>query len=53
MKKQLEQNSEKKKHEYIAYGVKGGLGTMFIVFLIELLRRPVIIVMFLKKIFGW
>ena len=39
--------------EYTAFGITGGIGVMIGVFVYQLLARPVVVLMIIKKIFGW
>lgn len=48
-----EQEPKNKIHKSTAPGITGGIGVMIGVFVYQLLARPVVVLMIIKKIFGW
>ena len=45
--------TEKKPKEYTAFVVTGGILVMIGVFVHQLISKPVVVMMIIKKIFGW
>ena len=53
MNKEEIKETEKKPKEYTAFGVTGGILVMIGVFVHQLISKPVVVMMIIKKIFGW
>lgn len=47
------EKAEQNPKEYTAFGVTGGILVMIGVFVHQLISKPVVVMMIIKKIFGW
>ena len=52
-KKDKQKAIKQDKKEYTAFGVTGGIAVMIGVFIHQLIAKPVVVMMIIKKIFGW